>query len=62
LRWSTPTGLENAPPSQVTGLGLSGQNPRLKDKVTVLERDKKLKVMYIFVKEDYLEAVRQNRK
>jgi hypothetical protein len=34
---------------------------RFKDKVVVLERAKNLRVMYIFLKMDYPEAVRQKR-
>ena len=35
---------------------------RFKDKVAVLERAKNLRETYIFLNEDYPEAVRQNRK
>ena len=58
MRWSTPTGLENPPPAQVIVVKFL----RFKDKVAVLGRAKNLRGMYIFLNEDYPEAVCQKRK
>ena len=55
------TGLENPPPSQVTGQ-IVVKFLKFKDKVAVLERAKNLRGTYIFLNEVYPEAVRQKRK